>query len=542
MTSPDRPLAPPAAGGARDWMFWAPVAAGLVLLVLGMIDTVNLAIDDVFISFRYAEHFATGHGLVFNPGERVEGFSNPLWTLMLAGFARAGWNRAAGDTSLLEAAKLAGALFGLAAFAITTWIAARRRRDEAFGTLAPLLGLAPLALGASYSFGLWSISGMETPMCACALVAALALQLEALRRHDASGAVAGALLLGAGALFGVACWTRPEPVFVWALTTVVFLGFAPVALRGAVVRGALVTLACWGALAAWRVGYFHAWLPNTVVAKTDLGPHGLILGAKYTLAGVFATVGGLMLGLLGLPVLLRGRSEWRYLALFVASYLLFGVCSGGDWFPGYRLLAPAFPAMVLLAVAATLAFVRRVTPPLPAPAVAAAVAVLAVVSFASERNLVRAQQAFPSGFGRVAWHASPLRFEVARRLASDVRPGRVVALAECGVIPYMNPGLRFMDVVGLMDPGFARHPADDVAYFIERNPDFYLVMIRWGQASREFVSLLAAPEFRQRYEQVAAFDGLAGRLATLERGIQPPAEEEQSFLLYRRRRPAGGTH
>ena len=38
--------------------------------------------DDAFISFRYAENWAQGHGLVFNQGERVEGFSNLSWTLL----------------------------------------------------------------------------------------------------------------------------------------------------------------------------------------------------------------------------------------------------------------------------------------------------------------------------------------------------------------------------------------------------------------------------------------------------------------------------
>ena len=40
--------------------------------------------DDAFISFRYAQNFIQGNGLVFNKGEVVEGISNPLWTLMLA--------------------------------------------------------------------------------------------------------------------------------------------------------------------------------------------------------------------------------------------------------------------------------------------------------------------------------------------------------------------------------------------------------------------------------------------------------------------------
>src|SRR5262245_30182050 len=40
--------------------------------------------DDAFISFRYVRNLVTGHGLVFNVGERVEGYSNFLWVIELA--------------------------------------------------------------------------------------------------------------------------------------------------------------------------------------------------------------------------------------------------------------------------------------------------------------------------------------------------------------------------------------------------------------------------------------------------------------------------
>jgi len=45
-------------------------------------------LDDAFISFRYARNLVEGHGLVYNPGERVEGYTNLLWTLFAAGFLR----------------------------------------------------------------------------------------------------------------------------------------------------------------------------------------------------------------------------------------------------------------------------------------------------------------------------------------------------------------------------------------------------------------------------------------------------------------------
>src|SRR5215475_11087437 len=38
--------------------------------------------DDGFISFRYAANLVRGDGLVYNAGERVEGYTNLLWTLL----------------------------------------------------------------------------------------------------------------------------------------------------------------------------------------------------------------------------------------------------------------------------------------------------------------------------------------------------------------------------------------------------------------------------------------------------------------------------
>src|SRR3954451_10285533 len=40
--------------------------------------------DDAMISMRYAKNLANGYGLVWNPGgERVEGYTNPLWVLYM---------------------------------------------------------------------------------------------------------------------------------------------------------------------------------------------------------------------------------------------------------------------------------------------------------------------------------------------------------------------------------------------------------------------------------------------------------------------------
>ena len=46
--------------------------------------------DDGFIGFRYVQNALAGHGFVYNPGERVEGYTNFLWVALLAAGARLG--------------------------------------------------------------------------------------------------------------------------------------------------------------------------------------------------------------------------------------------------------------------------------------------------------------------------------------------------------------------------------------------------------------------------------------------------------------------
>src|SRR5580658_7157329 len=47
--------------------------------------TYHTLFDNAMVSMRYALNLVQGHGLVWNAGEYVEGYSNPLYTLMMAG-------------------------------------------------------------------------------------------------------------------------------------------------------------------------------------------------------------------------------------------------------------------------------------------------------------------------------------------------------------------------------------------------------------------------------------------------------------------------
>src|SRR5689334_10099421 len=71
--------------GSR-WLF--PLLVGFVapavLLVVNMRRAAPLTIDDAYITFRYARNLVRGLGLVYNPGERIEGYTNFLWTILVA--------------------------------------------------------------------------------------------------------------------------------------------------------------------------------------------------------------------------------------------------------------------------------------------------------------------------------------------------------------------------------------------------------------------------------------------------------------------------
>ena len=45
-------------------------------------------VDDAYISYRYGKNLMNGSGLVYNPGEYVEGYTNFLWTIITAPFTK----------------------------------------------------------------------------------------------------------------------------------------------------------------------------------------------------------------------------------------------------------------------------------------------------------------------------------------------------------------------------------------------------------------------------------------------------------------------
>src|SRR5438034_9228292 len=76
--------------GAR-WRQLAVLALPPLVALLARLITGPHAIDDAYITFRYARNLAEGLGLVYNPGEWVLGTTAPLWAVFLAGGYKLGF-------------------------------------------------------------------------------------------------------------------------------------------------------------------------------------------------------------------------------------------------------------------------------------------------------------------------------------------------------------------------------------------------------------------------------------------------------------------
>ncbi len=113
------------------------ILCGICILFLVNVKRYNFISDDSFITLRYARNLVQGEGLVFNPGERVEGFTNMLWTLLLSLCGVIG-------IDLLAAARILGVVAGLATIILTYRLFHALNVSEVqsvLGLFAPLLWL-----------------------------------------------------------------------------------------------------------------------------------------------------------------------------------------------------------------------------------------------------------------------------------------------------------------------------------------------------------------------------------------------------------------
>lgn len=291
-------------------------------------------VDDAFIPMVYVRNFLHGDGIVFYPGgERVEGFSSPIWTLYLVLGALL-------HIPLPKAAYIGGLLTGCGVLFLTPFLYKTIYSPDSdqpkifWGNFL----LPAFFLTADFSFTGWAASGMETTGYTLVLLATVTMMV---RRASSPILFLLSLLL---ALF------RPEG-FIFIPLVFLHLFHQEKNWRKVVLDGLILLLIPLGLFILSRYLYFGVIFPNSFYAKHNYGGLPMLSrGFSYLLTffiprPLFAFA---LLGLLLEDKITRERSMPVFGFLLV--HLLIIALEGGDHFTLHRLLVPILPLICIYSV------------------------------------------------------------------------------------------------------------------------------------------------------------------------------------------------
>jgi arabinofuranosyltransferase len=309
---------PPREPSGNSWKILSGAAGALLLASIIRHGWLS---DDSFVSFRAIANLLAGWGPVFNPGERVQGFTNPLWTTLLV---LPYWL----TRDIYGTAMVVSFLCCLVA-GVMVW-----RRFRAGWQTAWVFTV----LSASMAFVSFSTSGLENPLSY--------LLLTALFVASTGPAVRPWLVWLLGALIVT---NRLDHGLLVAPMLVSTLARAP---RAQWWKPLLATLP----IAAWllfALVYYGFPAPNTAYAKLNVSiPRAAIVaqGLSYVVDSLLSDPVVVLVIVLASVTVLASRRLSHPLALHglgIAAYVGYVCWIGGDFMSGRFLVAPFLMAVLV---------------------------------------------------------------------------------------------------------------------------------------------------------------------------------------------------
>jgi len=492
------------------WKTAAFLAPALVIY-LALAAQLNFVQDDAYISYRYVANFLDGHGLVFNIGERVEGFTNFGWVILLSLFGRLGLD-------YIVLSQIVGLLCG-GGVIVMTYLLGKRVLGEP-GELAAIA--AAYLVGANLSLAYWSPAGLETAAFALAAIASLYWYLGRSR-----WLVFGLLM---------AVWIRPEG----GLIALLLLGVEAIEERRLptfVFYSGLIAFVLSLPFVVFKIMYYGSIFPNPFYAKTGWDLEQMKSGLEYA-GRFFMHYGFYGLGLI-VPLLFfrKLNNMARSLWLFTVGYIAYIVLVGGDVLKAHRFFLPLFgPAAVLMLLSVQLG-VKRLKPKTRTMVVVLVALPLLAVTWFLPNDFVTSYNRREKTFTR------KMQLQAQHLLASDTTAFSV-ALPTIGIFGYELLGHNVIDMLGLTDRTIARESEDPIpgmqttwkeqshnsAYLLRRAPDYILFSTGIKPSAPAEMALLLYPAFQQAYRTVGWYfkvseDEPVGNLHPVYKRVRPVSGE-----------------
>jgi len=444
--------------------------------------SLNFTQDDAFISYRYVKNFINGHGLVFNPGERVEGYTNFLWIIILSIFARLGLD-------MITVSKILGVAAGAVTLVLIYQISLNifRKKDWSQDTKFVFFPLfAPLLLASNSAFAYWSISGLETAFFVMTVLLSVYFYFTNERLMIISSALS--------------TFVRPEGVLVFGLLILHKFFFKKDKLKNCLfsILGFILLLLPY---LIFKIFYYGNLLPNPFYAKTGFSLEYVKTGLAYF--WLFLRHYGLwgLLYLIPIAFFKDLEVKGKLVLLLVYIYTLYIIVIGGDVLKAHRFFLPVLPFLYLLFSFAlmklSLMLKKQVIPVF-------VVIGFSFLTFFVPRNWIMSVRSAEIGL-------SSKMSKYAQGLRQSFGTNFTLAMTTIGVISYLTDA-KVIDMLGLTDPYVAKHPEKipgllstwkekkfNTQYLLSRNPDVIMFSTGIKPSAPAERALFLSSKFRENY-------------------------------------------
>lgn len=439
----------------------------IYLVFLTLCLKISFLSDDAFISYRYAKNFLDGNGLVFNPGEIVEGYTNFLWVMVSASLMKFNLDPLGGTRILTLIFSfltlLVTYLISIKIFNVNGWIS--------------FLGVSLLAFNPG--FVLWSYSGMETIFFTLLITTGSYFILSFISQNKTKS------LYLASLFFSIAALTRPEGVYFFILNFLFAGIFLIVNSKEKNRTGglkkifipALIFILVYGIYFYWRYSYYGFILPNTFYAKTgfdDQISRGIYYCYKFYRESLFM---GMLLIFPAYLIIKEFRNvKILYMTFIITGFTVYIILIGGDNLLVQRFFIPVMPlvfTMIMLGM-------RRSFMDFNFPK--SLRIIIAAIIISSTIFVLLDSRTFPMyGVSRTLTYYETLK-KAGLWLKENSKPGESLAVESAGIIPYYS-GLKSYDRLGLSDLHIshsgkydkgARDKNDEEYILAEKKPDYFV--------------------------------------------------------------------